>query len=199
MQPYFFPYAGYFQLMANVDLFVFLDDVQYIKRGWINRNKISNQYFTVPVIKSSQTTKINQIFIQHGWVKDHLKKFIHTYGNKIQENHVFQSYQTYEKYDMLCQLNCNSLMFVSKILNIKVNFDFASNYPSKNTGESRILELCDLFKAKEYYNLPNGVNLYNFDNFESKGIKLNFVDTSQQPRTSIIESLFHGNANNLRF
>jgi hypothetical protein len=97
MQPYFFPYAGYFQLMKNVDLFVFLDDVQYIRRGWINRNKINKNtptYITVPINKAPQSAKINEISICHGWVDNHLKSFIHVYGNKIKENIVFICYHT---------------------------------------------------------------------------------------------------------
>ena len=201
MQPYFFPYAGYFQLMANVDLFVFLDDVQYIRRGWINRNKINKNtptYITVPINKTSQSAKINEISICHGWVDNHLKYFIHLYGNKIKENIVFRSYQDYEKYDMLSHLNCESLKMMAKILNVKTAFEFSSNYPSDEKGEDRILQLCKLFKANEYCNLPGGRSLYDEIKFQNNGIKLNFIDTSYQDPISIIESLFHGNANNLR-
>ncbi|HKJ32452.1 MAG TPA: WbqC family protein, partial [Balneolales bacterium] len=65
MQPYFFPYIGYFQLINAVNKFVFYDDVNFIKRGWINRNKIliNNQsnYFTIPCKDVSQNKLINQI------------------------------------------------------------------------------------------------------------------------------------------
>ena len=67
MQPYFFPYIGYFQLIAAVDKFVIYDDVNYIKRGWINRNNIlvNNQsfLFSIPLISASQNSKINEIKI----------------------------------------------------------------------------------------------------------------------------------------
>ena len=65
MQPYFLPYLGYFQLLAAVDIFVILDDVNYINRGWINRNRIllNGQpcWVTLPISKASQNRRINEI------------------------------------------------------------------------------------------------------------------------------------------
>ena len=67
MQPYFFPYIGYWQLMNAVDKFVIYDDVNYIKGGWINRNKIienkEENYLTLPLHKSSPYKLINEINI----------------------------------------------------------------------------------------------------------------------------------------
>jgi hypothetical protein len=87
---------------------------------------------------------------------------------------------------------------VAEILNVKTAFEFSSNYPSDEKSEDRILQLCKLFKANEYCNLPGGIFLYDKIKFQNNGIKLNFIDTSCQDPISIIESLFHGNANNLR-
>ena len=67
MQPYFLPYLGYFQLIDSVDSFVFFDDVNFIKKGWINRNSIllNNEAhkFTIPLIKASQNKLINEIYL----------------------------------------------------------------------------------------------------------------------------------------
>ena len=67
MQPYIFPYIGYFQLINAVDTFVFYDDVKFIKRGWINRNKIlvngEESLITFPCIKVSQNKEIREIEI----------------------------------------------------------------------------------------------------------------------------------------
>ena len=65
MQPYIFPYLGYFQLIKSVDKFIFYDDVNFIKKGWINRNKIlingKESIITFPLIKASQNKLINEI------------------------------------------------------------------------------------------------------------------------------------------
>ncbi len=70
MQPYLFPYIGYYQLVNAADIFIFYDDVNYIKNGWINRNRISisgqAHYFTVPVSQASSFKKINEIKIESG-------------------------------------------------------------------------------------------------------------------------------------
>lgn len=67
MQPYLFPYLGYWQMIAAADTFVLFDDVNYIKRGWINRNNIllnnSVHLFTLPLVKASQNKLINEINI----------------------------------------------------------------------------------------------------------------------------------------
>src|SRR4051812_4492478 len=67
MQPYLLPYIGYFQLIAAVDRFLFLDDVNYINRGWINRNRIllggKDHLFTLNLKEVSQNKKINEIEI----------------------------------------------------------------------------------------------------------------------------------------
>src|SRR5688572_18113469 len=67
MQPYFFPYLGYFQLIYASDKFVFYDDVNYIKSGWINRNRLllngEAKYFTVPLSGASSYSKISRVGI----------------------------------------------------------------------------------------------------------------------------------------
>ena len=77
MQPYLFPYLGYYQLMSSVDKFIIYDDVSYIKNGWINRNRIlvngNAHYFTVPVIGGSCNNKINTVKIDKKYVRmEHL-------------------------------------------------------------------------------------------------------------------------------
>src|SRR5690606_8625036 len=79
MQPYFFPYIGYFQLMNAVDLFIFFDDVQYIDRGWVNRNKIllagEARWLTFPVKKGDRDLKINERhYVDDPEVIDSLKR-----------------------------------------------------------------------------------------------------------------------------
>ena len=78
MQPYFFPYLGYFQLVQSVDHFVFYDDVMFIKKGWINRNRILIQgdefLFTIPLEKQSQNKTIRESTVS--WGKEFPNKFM---------------------------------------------------------------------------------------------------------------------------
>ena len=71
MQPYIFPYFGYIQLINAVDEYVLMDDVTWIKRGWMNRNTLKDDYlFTIPVEKASQNKKIKDTYICEGWSKN---------------------------------------------------------------------------------------------------------------------------------
>ena len=73
MQPYFMPYIGYWQLLASVDIYVIYDDVNYIKKGWINRNNIlvnnDKQLFTISLNGASQNKLINEITIADDFTK----------------------------------------------------------------------------------------------------------------------------------
>src|SRR5690606_18130129 len=87
MQPYFCPYIGYFQLMNAVDKFVVYDNIQYTKKGWINRNRIlmngKDQLFSLPVKKDSDYLNINQRFLSDdfdGEKKKLLNKFKGAYN-----------------------------------------------------------------------------------------------------------------------
>ena len=88
MQPYLFPYLGYFQLVQAVDYFVFYDDVNFIKQGWINRNRVlmngEDQLFSVPLHKASSFGKINETTIHYAvfskWKTKFLKSLEQSYG-----------------------------------------------------------------------------------------------------------------------
>ena len=81
IQPYFFPYIGYFALINALDIFVYFDDVQYIRRGWVNRNRIKIgggwHYITLPIQKAPQTANINQVYVvQDNQEIENIKKSI---------------------------------------------------------------------------------------------------------------------------
>ena len=74
MQPYFLPYAGYFRLFDIADTFVVLDDVQFPRRGYVHRNKFLNiagepVWFTLPLAKAPQETRIDQLVVHHDWTR----------------------------------------------------------------------------------------------------------------------------------
>ena len=74
MQPYLFPYIGYFQLIHSVDEFVIYDNIKYTKKGWINRNKIlsagSPKLFTLPIKKDSDFLNVNERKVSESWIKE---------------------------------------------------------------------------------------------------------------------------------
>lgn len=188
MQPYFLPYIGYFQLISAVDEFVFFDDVQYINKGWINRNRILNGaddlLFTIPLHKSPRGARINQRTISNQWCDQRIKllKTIEcTYSNAPYFDlaydlidHIFH----YEE-DKLADYVTYSIHQISKYLGIKTSFLKSSSYhlDDEFKGELRILELCNQLGADHYVNPIGGLELYSAELFDTHGINLSFLKT----------------------
>lgn len=189
MQPYFFPYIGYWQLMNIVDKFVIYDDVNYIKKGWINRNRIlvdgKAAYFNVPIKKVSQNKKINELqILQDDSVKTKtLKKIELSYKRAPYFDSVFPLVKDIigsSQSDLAKYLEY-SLKSISGYLNIKTDFLISSQIDKDNNlkGQSKILEICKILGATEYYNPIGGRTLYSNDEFLNNGIKLYFVNSNE--------------------
>ena len=182
MQQYFMPYIGYWQLMAAVDTYVIYDDVNYIKKGWINRNNIlvnnDKQIFTISLNGASQNKLINEITIADDFTK--LRKTIHMayhkapYYNDVMAllDKIF-SYQSSNLADFIA----NSIKLVCKYLDIQTKIIISSDIEKDNSlkGQDKILEICKLLKADTYYNAIGGQELYDKSVFFKENIKLCFL------------------------
>ena len=96
MQPYLFPYIGYYQLINSVDKFIIYDDVNFIKQGWLNRNSIlvngKRNLFTVPLENQSSFTKINETLINQKFYPIWKKKFSRQLNKIITKPHFLKMY-----------------------------------------------------------------------------------------------------------
>lgn len=182
MQPYFLPYIGYFQLINAVDTFLIYDDVNFIKQGWINRNRVlmngSPLLLTLNLKGASSFKKICEIEI--GSNTDKIQKTIIQAYRKapffqdvypiIQEILVF-------KENNLARFVANSIVKISHFLKLETKFDISSelNIAKDRMGQERILEICKFYGAREYINAIGGVELYSKNDFEKEKIKLFFL------------------------
>ena len=187
MQPYFFPYIGYFQLVNAVDKFIFYDDVNYIKGGWINRNNIlinkEKKLFTLNLVGASSFKQINQIKV--GNRSDKLLKTIHQSYVKAP---FFISVMPLIE-DVFASINTESLvsdvagisvMKVSEFLGLKTIFEFSSFSYSHTKGMergNRLLEICKLNNSSYYINPVGGIELYSKEHFRKQGINLQFLNS----------------------
>ena len=185
MQPYFFPYKGYFSLLSYCDVFIFLDDVSFINKGYINRNKILSKNgpldFTLPLTNASQNRKINHIFTYNlpFFINKREKTFLFAYKKRPfgKEAHHLFKYSTGQNNDIISNIAINSILNTAKYLSISKEFFLSSKLKlSPSKGEKRIIEICKIFKATEYVNLIGGVNFYNPENFKKNFIKLSFLE-----------------------
>ncbi|MCG9909994.1 MAG: WbqC family protein [Flavobacteriales bacterium] len=187
MQPYLFPYIGYFQLINSVDKIIMYDDVNYIKNGWIDRNRIlvnSNPiYFKVPLKDTSSFKKICETEINYAiyskW-KDKLYKTIElSYKKAPNYKNVFELItETFEKkYMNVGQLATQSINNTSKYLGIKTKIEITSTiYKNESLQRTeRLINFCKIEGAKTYINLVSGKELYDKNNFNIRQIELNFI------------------------
>ncbi len=185
MQPYLFPYIGYFQLINAVDRFVLLDDVNYIKKGWINRNRIlvnsKEHLFTVPVKGVSQNRLISELFLveEDKWKTKLLRTMEESYRKASQFKDVISLFNQiiYSKELSLSKFILYSLEQINNYLGITTEI-VASSSIYGNTclkGEERIIDICKKEKADVYINAIGGLALYSGEKFIRSGIELKFI------------------------
>lgn len=191
MQPYLFPYLGYYQLVAAVDKFVFYDDVNYIKNGWINRNRLllsgSVNYFTVPLAGASPFQKIHDVKIQNNgiWRRKLLQSMSQSYGKAPCFAAVFDlaSSVLERSTDSISDMAKDSVIKVAEYLGLDTEFVETSRlYDNEHlTGTERVLDICQKTQASHYINLPGGRDLYSSDYFDKAGIQLQFIEPELMP------------------
>ena len=187
MQPYFFPYIGYFQLINSVDKFIFYDDVNYIKGGWVNRNNIlvngNNFWITLQLKKASPNKNINEIYVGNN--KGKIIKTIYQYYKKAPYfNHCIPIidliFNNINSGMLLSSVAALTIKEVAKYLAIDVKFEFSS-LVYENTKllrkEDRLIKICKLNGAKTYINPIGGKSLYTKEIFKKNDIDLFFLKT----------------------
>mgnify|MGYP002632649357 CR=1 FL=1 len=203
MQPYFFPYIGYFQLINAVDRFVIYDDVNYIKRGWINRNRIllndSPHTFTIPILKASQNITISNTLIDPSlkWREKLLVTMEHAYRNAPYFKEVFLLIEKsiLKQCPTIAAYALHSIEAVVDYLEIDTEIvATSSKYGNEHLkGSDRILDICLKEAATTYINPSGGVDLYDKQQFNDAGIDLHFIYpekvTYAQQKNPFIENL----------
>lgn len=184
MQPYFLPYIGYFQLINSVDTFVIYDNIQYTKKGWINRNRYllngKDAIFTIPIKKDSDYLNVNQRVLSDDFSPIKLLNQIKAaYSKAPYYSEVYPKIEEIFKCEEknLFQYIYKSINIISEYLNIKTNIIISSslNIDHSLKGQNKVLAICKCLNAKNYLNSIGGVELYSKSIFAENNIKLNFI------------------------
>lgn len=203
MQPYVFPYIGYFHLIDASETIVFYDDVNFIKRGWINRNRIlingSDFLFTIPVAKASQNKLINEtIAAFDSDAKNKLYSQIEgAYKKAPNFTVVFEMIQNVfnQHYHNIADMAIFSIVSVYNYLGVEINW-LKSSECSPNTKSmekaDRLIEITKELGFGEYVNLIGGKDLYEKDYFKTKGIDLSFVQSGKVEYTQFKNDFIPG-------
>ena len=186
MQPYVFPYIGYFHLIEACNLFVFYDDVNFIKGGWINRNRILHQdhsiLFTIPLSKASPNKLINEIspIITRQW-KDKFSKLLFQNYKKapfFEETYDIVLSVFKKDYSDIAELSIESILAIYNFLSLPLNYTKSSASSPETRGMDRTDRLIKITKklgCNAYINLSGGKRLYDKRYFKVNGVTLSFV------------------------
>ena len=198
MQPYFLPYIGYMQLMNTVDTFILYDDVAFINRGWINRNKIllngQEHLFTVPLKDASQNKRINEVMLADDpkWRSKLLKTVEQAYRKAPYYQTVMPLTEKIINFatDSIAGLVLNSFVELNQYLGLTTRLVASSSvYENAHLkAQDRILDICRQEKATHYINPIGGVELYDKPTFAQAGIELNFIKAKRVDYTQFNRS-----------
>lgn len=156
-QPGYLPWLGFFKKMMQSDIFVFLDDVQYEKKDWYNRNFIrtndGSTMLTVPIL-AHRDTNLNYTKIDNtkNWNKKHKRSILLNYSKAkyYEEFRGFIEYIYDKKFDLLIDINIEIIQYVMKQLGIECKTVFSSALNVSETGSNRILNICKTLNADVY-------------------------------------------------
>lgn len=187
MQPYFFPYIGYFQLIAASDVFVIYDNIKYTKKGWINRNRIlvddTDAMLSVPLQKASDALDVRERYLAMEYNPEKLLSQIKgAYFRAPFFSLVFPLLERIFRTDErnLFGYLYASVLEVCKYLGIQTEVRISSSITVDHSlrGEGKVLAICNALGAHAYLNTVGGVDLYSKEIFSGRGVNLQFIKTT---------------------
>ena len=186
MQPYLFPYLGYFQLINAVDKIVIYDNIEYTRKGWINRNRIlldgKDKFFTIPVKKDSDFLNIRERYLADN-SEINIRKILAQISNSYRKAPFFKEiYPVLERLFLSGEKNLfdyvfNTISEICTLLEIKTELIISSelNMDHDLKAEQKVLEINRILNSDIYINPIGGTELYDKENFKNKGVELLFI------------------------
>ena len=182
------PYIGYWQLMNAVDKYVVYDDVNYIKGGWINRNRIlladEVKYFNLPLLGASPNKLIKEVNVNcdERLIKKNQRLLENAYKKApyyTEVKKLLDKIMWCGKTDVASYI-VSSFEVICDYLDIKTELILSSSLDKDNLlkGQEKVIDICKVLGASEYYNAIGGQALYAYERFEHEGIKLKFLKTN---------------------
>jgi len=189
MQPYFFPYIGYFQLINAVDEFVIYDNIEFTKKGWINRNRIlvngTDAIISLPLKKGSDFLNVNERFLADSWEIER-KKILNRISESYRKAPYFkETYEVLEECIMYEDRNLFNFIFYSlktvlNFLNIttKIVVSSTSSINHQLRSDEKVMAICKERGAEIYINPIGGLEIYDKQIFLNNNLQLQFLKTN---------------------
>lgn len=184
MQPYFFPYIGYFQLIQCVDRFIVYDNIKYTKKGWINRNRLlqngQDAMFSLPLKSDSDFLDVRDRSLAHDFKAE--KLIAQICGAYRRAPYLAQTLPLVEEIVRYPEPNLfrflhHSIVRTCEHLGITTRIEISSDFPIDHQlkSQDKVLALCEAAGASTYINTSGGMDLYSRDDFASRNIELQFI------------------------
>ncbi len=184
MQPYFFPYLGYFQLIAAVDLFVVYDNIKYTKKGWINRNRMLRNgravTFSLPLKRDSDHLNVCERRLADDFDSDKLLNQIMGayrsapyFARTIPLLEQIVRHEDMNLFGFLHHSIVRTCEHLGIATEIRISSGIAIDRDLKN--QDRVLATCEALGASTYVNAVGGMELYSKEAFQDKGVDLKFI------------------------
>lgn len=197
MQPYFFPYLGYYQLLSLADVFVVFDCVQFPRSGWVHRNKFTMingkvEWLTLPIIKGNRdSTHITDLRFSEKSSESMMIQFRRTrIFNDLKDNReLFELVFNHD--DTVTSYLCSTLDYVKAKFGLNAQIIRSSSFsvPRDIKGQDRILFLLKELGGDTYINLSGGAKLYSKSEFEKNGMELRILNPYEGPKISMLERI----------
>ncbi|PCJ89774.1 MAG: hypothetical protein COA57_01055 [Flavobacteriales bacterium] len=194
IQPCFVPWLGYFEQIARADVFVYMDDVQYTKKDWRNRNRLKSPYgiknIHVPVQKPSRDTLLMDVLISYNenWEDTFLNKLREWYKTTKYFDEIYNLIEApvLKKYEKLVDFNYDLNHQILQHMGINTPIYFTSDIPRKSNGKNeRIVEICKHHHANMLYDGKSAQNFIEMQLFRENGIEVIFQDYKHPSYTQL--------------
>jgi WbqC-like protein len=220
IQSCYIPWRGYFDVIALVDEFILLDEVQYTKRDWRSRNRIKTpdgvKWLTIPVqVKGRYHQRIDEVTIaEQGWAEKHWRTLQHSYASAPWFDRYAEPVRAlFEQGAGLKRLSEINRLFLEgllPLLGIDTPLSWSTGYPSSGSKTERLATLCEAAGAGEYVSGPAARDYLNEQEFASRGISVRWMDYEGypdypqryppfDPALSIVDLLFNVGADAPRY
>jgi hypothetical protein len=189
LQSNYIPWKGYFDIVHDVDLFVFHDDLQYTKGDWRNRNRIKTpsgvQWLTIPVGSSERRLICEVTLPKDGWASKHWNALRSSYGKAPHFDRYrafFERVYLHAKFDTLSEINQFLIRHIAgEFLRIDAEFGDSRDFDLRGAKQDRLLDLLKKCGAERYVSGPSAKGYIDEDRFAREGIEIEWKDYSGYP------------------
>jgi hypothetical protein len=198
IQSNYLPWKGYFDIINDVDLFVFHDDLKYTKQDWRNRNQLQGPsgkfWITIPVGNKAEKLDIEEVRLaSHAWQKKHWNLVRETYSRAPFFKYYadfFEAFYLANTWSSLSELNQYLTVEISNLLKIKTRFVNSGPFKLPGARTDKVINILKAVKASVYLSGPTAKNYIEGEKFAQAGINLVFKDYDNYPEYSQFGSAF---------